>query len=404
MHGVYRGMRLHLAALFLCCVANARSPIAVIPCEVHANGIYIQTSINGSRPIQFQWDTAAAVHIINWTQAQRLKLPFPANTGTANGGGDGSTSAALMQGVRLRIGGFELPDDPVYAVPLDSVVANKGYALDGLLGASILKRYVVEQDTGPCSLRLFDPATWTYSGKGTVVPLQVDRHGVPRVTVGISIAGQPPISGDFIIDSGAAEGTLTLAAPFVEKHNLLEAVRRNGAPAIKDQMRGVGGTSVTWVTRADSVTLAGATFPEPVITLAEARGGTLAKSDIAGIIGGELIHRFRVSYDISRHRMYLDRTARLNQPFEEDMSGIRWRATGDRLRDFSVRAVLPASPAERAGLQLNDRLLEIDDRPASSFDIEALRLHLRRHGQTVKLKIQRADRQFTIEILLQRMV
>ncbi|MBL0158140.1 MAG: aspartyl protease family protein [Bryobacterales bacterium] len=397
-------MRLHLAALFLCCVGKAQSPIAVIPCEVHANGIYVRTSVNGSRPVQFQLDTAAAVHIINWTQAQRLNLPFPPSIGTANGGGDGSTSAALMQDVRLRIGDFELPADPVYAVPMDPIAARKGYALDGLIGASLLKRYVVEHDTGPCSLRLYDPATWTYSGRGATVPVKADRFGVPRITVGLNFAGQPPLSGEFIIDSGAAEATLTLSSPFVQKHGLLEAARRAGERSIQDQMMGVGGTSAMWITRVASVSLAGASFPRPVITLTEARGGTLAKSDIAGTIGGELLHRFRVTYDISRNRLFLEPSARLTAPFEADMSGLRWSASGGSFRDFSVRTVFSGSPAANAGVLAGDRLLEIDGRPSGSFDIESLRLHLRRAGQKVRLKLQRADRQFIIEILLTRMV
>ncbi len=393
-----------IAAALPVCGADTQRPLCTIPFTVYANGVYFSVSVNGSRPLQFQFDSAAAVHIINWNRAVDLKLPMDETGTRATGGGDSSTRAARIRNAKFRIGDFELPEGRTAAVNLDAVIERKGVMLDGLIGADLLKRYVVELDTGTGLMKLYDPATWVYKGQGERLPLRVDGAGQPYVRASIGVGKSAPIEGEFLVNSGAAESTIMLASPFAAKHSVLEAIERTGAKPLLNEMLGVGGTSRIWTTRVDEVRLGSKVFRRPIIDITGAKGGTLAKSDIAGIIGGEFMHRFRLIYDCPHNTLYLEPTSRLQAPFENEMAGLRWLMSGPALNHFRVRSVIPDSPAAKAGLQPGDTLVSIDGKPADSFDKQSLREYMRRVGRKITLVLNRDGHNTTVTITLERLV
>ena len=394
--------RLCLALLWTTALA-AVEPARVIPISVRGGNIFISTRLNGSGPLQFQFDTAAGVHVVNWRRAEELKLEMQ-SASNAQGAGDGSTRAALLPGARLSLDGFALPSARTAATDLDPVSDRKGYRLDGLIGADLLRHWVVEIDHTESVMRLYDPATWRYQGSGDSLPLRGDSMGVPYVTATVQIPGRGLVQAEFKIDSAAGGTTAMFAAPFAEKHDLVAAASRAGIPVLADEVMGVGGTSVSWTTRLDAIHLGRTFFRRPVVSVTGAKGGTLARSDIAGILGGELLARFRVIYNCPQARLYLEPGKQIDAPFEEDMSGIRWIAFGPDRKRFRVRAVLPDSPASRAGIAAGDVLIGVDGNTGGTFERHWLRDALRGHGRPVKLTLERAGARREIAIVLRRMV
>jgi hypothetical protein len=64
------------------------------------------------------------------------------------------------------------------------------------------------------------------------------------------------------------------------------------------------------------------------------KGGALASSKYDGLIGSEILRRFKVIFDYTRGRLMLERNDHFDEPIEYDMSGISLRAYGNDFRTF----------------------------------------------------------------------
>ncbi len=382
--------------------AAAPAPAATLPVEVHGSALYVSVRVSGSRPLSLLWDTAAGWHAINLRAAQEAGFQTREHPSGAEGAGDGRTRAFPIQRASVLLGGEEVSFMPATAIDLDPVSLRRGRVLDGLMGAPLFKRYVVVTDPDKGVMEFYEPEGWKYTGKGEEIPVRADENGVPHVRLRFSLGGAAPMEGEFKIDSAASGSTIVLGGPYVAEHGLLDKLRAQGANPLADEIAGVGGASRMWYARIASIQLGSAVFSKPVIGLTEATGGTLGRRDLAGIIGGGLMHRMKVTYDISRGRIFIEPGKTIEEPFEEDMSGLRWALASVHGSEFRVRAVMPESPAARVGFQVDDHLVSLDGTSAASMDIVTLRRKLREHGRTARFVVRRGGSEREIAVKLER--
>jgi len=83
------------------------------------------------------------------------------------------------------------------------------------------------------------------------------------------------------------------------------------------------------------------------------------------------------------------------------MSGFAFTRTPEGIM---VRVVNPDSPAAEVGLQVGDRITQVDDQPAETIDPSALRLQLQKEGRTVRLHIQRGAETMEKTLTLRRLL
>lgn len=384
--------------------SGAPEPVLSLPMSVQTHGLYVEARVNESARLRFQFDTAAGWHVVNWPAAEAAGLAMKEHAAGAQGAGDGRTRAARISSVVLRAGALEIPFEPAAAILLDPVAERKGIRLDGLIGAPLLKRYVVETDVDAGQWRLYSPADWRPTSAGHELPVRVDGMGVPHIRLSFTLPGGRVIEGEFKIDSAAGGTTIFIAAPFAREHGLLDQLRAAGVPLLEDEVGGVGGTSRLWLVRIPGIQLGPWRFARPVVGITEARGGTLAASGLAGIVGGGLLHRFNVVYDCPRSRIFLRPARSFAAPFEDDMAGIRWLNPAPDWRRFLVRTVRSGSPAHHAGIREGDELIEADHRPVAEFDRAALTQLLQQPGRRVAMKFRRAGQELSVTLRLERLI
>src|SRR5207245_627633 len=100
--------------------------------------------------------------------------------------------------------------------------------------------------------------------------------------------------------------------------------------------------------------------------------GAFASSDFSGVIGGELLRRFKVIFDYAHKQMILEPNASFADRFEYDMSGIRLRAEGDDFKTLRVRRVVENSPATEAGVREGDVISAVDGKPAAELTLSQI--------------------------------
>jgi S1-C subfamily serine protease len=139
------------------------------------------------------------------------------------------------------------------------------------------------------------------------------------------------------------------------------------------------------------------------VGFATATGGAFARSDIAGIIGAEILHHFRVTLDYPHDRLILDQFEQPSVP-EADMSGITWESQPPDHNELTVVRVQDNSPAAEAGMEVGDVLVSLNDQPAAEIRQWQLTEALKRPGDEVKLVVRRGDKEFVVRIVLRRLI
>jgi hypothetical protein len=227
--------------------------------------------------------------------------------------------------------------------------------------------------------------------------------GMPFIRLQVYLPGMQPIEGLFLVDC-PHPGTIIINRPFVEENQLLEAARRNHRRLVTQFTEGVNGKSEVPYGRIDEIKIGPFSLNQPVVGFSQAKAGALAQSEFAGILGAEILRRFRVIFDFSRERMILEPKDALSQPFRYDASGIRLRSTGVDFHDFVVTGVVEDSPAAQAKLQEGDRLIEIGGRPAKTLSLGEILDILKHDGSTTILKIQRGTQLVEVSLELRQLI
>jgi predicted metalloprotease with PDZ domain len=158
------------------------------------------------------------------------------------------------------------------------------------------------------------------------------------------------------------------------------------------------------VSRATSFSLGNLVIRKPVIYVSQNKGGALASSQFDGVIGSEILRRFKVVFDHARGRLILEPSAHYAEPVDYDMSGMRLRADGNNFRIFRVYQVLEGSPAADAGLRAGDVLVISDGVAASRFSLDEIYQMLKQHGREYQLSFRRGERLLSVKIKMRRLI
>jgi hypothetical protein len=343
---------------------------------------------------------ATSPFFIDTRRARDLGLKLLGRVSRGGGAGPSTYGVAETSGLTISIAGLKYIDQSAAVIALDSIEAQVGRPLEGIVGLDLFTRYVVEIDYLDNKIRLYDPKTYTYSGAGESIPLTL-RDGHFFVTAMIEMPDRPQLEGQFLVDTGGVMVTVVLTTPFAQSNSLPAS---NQKKILDKSLSGLGGQTRLLVTRATSFTLGHLSIRTPLVYVSQDKGGALASTDYEGLMGSEILRKFRVVFDYAHGRLILEPNAHFAEPVEYDMSGISLRAYGADLRTFRIYQVLANSPAAEAGLRVGDVLTNIDGMPASRFTLEELYQMMKQPGREHKFSIKRGYWISSVKITTRRLI
>lgn len=379
----------------------SQTKIATIPIEIDSeNYVFMKARINGSEPLTFELDSGAGSGVVLYFKAaERLGLKLQGK-GKGGGGGESTFDTSFVKGVSLSFAGTEISNQTFVVFPPERSRQTSDRVVDGVIGYALFSRYVVEVDYQSQVVNLYEPKTYQYGGSGESIPIKV-MGNVPFARVKIPIQGGKPLEGEFIVDMGAGRFTIILNTPLVESRNLLAVAQKTieelGA-------KGVGGEVKLLVGRLPQLQVGGFTFSNSVIYLAQDRKGVFASTEFSGVMGGELLHRFKVIFDYAHKRMYLEPNSHLTDAFEYDMSGFRMEVEGENLKTFRVKRVAENSPAFEAGVRQGDVISAVDGKPVSELSLSQINQMFKQDGKEHVLEIISGEKTKPIRFKLRRLI
>ena len=364
-----------------------------IPFELVARHIVVQVKINNSRPLSFVFDTGDKVGIVDTERAKELGLTLQGQIRVGGAGSD-TLPGSFVQGATWTIPGLEGFSQPIaLALPLGNLAKKFGHDFDGIIGSDFIRLFVVEVDYEKRVIKLHDKDKFSYSGPGEGIPIELDRQGHPLLHAEVTPVSGSAIKGKFVLDLGSG-AALALYSPFVSDNRLLGS----GLKTIKSiGAGGAGGRTTGQIGRIAQLKIGRFKIVSPITLFSEDKAGAFASTALAGNIGQQIAGKFKVFLDYNRERVIFEPTANLNAPFDRAYGGFALNAEDKAYTTFRITEVLEDSPASEVGLQTNDLIIRVDDKPASELTLTRLnemferpvayKLTIQRGGQTLQVTL-----------------
>jgi Aspartyl protease/PDZ domain len=348
-----------------------------LPFELVDNRVFVDVAIDGKGPYKFILDTGA-IATVSDAAVRELNLKVK-DAGEGTGVGEKAVRNGRTHVSELKLGGVTLHDLDLGVLSFDDAPAVFGSKpVHGIIGLPIFERSIVTFDYVKRQVTLNDPNKYTVPSGATVVPFQRRGH-IPVVD------GQlDGISGRFAIDTGA-RSALLLYGPFTDKNNLGEKYHATVAGITG---WGIGGPVRSFLARAATFKLGPAEVHNIVIRLSTQRSGATTASDIAGLIGPDILKQFTVTFDYPRSRILLVRNSNYGQRDSWDRTGMWMAADSAAATEWRVLDVMANSPAAQAGIRVDDQIVKVDNKSVSQLLLPDVRDSFRARPVGSKLKIE----------------
>jgi predicted aspartyl protease len=271
---------------------NLASASAEFPVKVHHGDLLIQTRVNGSQPLSFKLDTGFGITTINPDKVESLNLKRVGQMTIE--GIAGEEKADTDSGATFEFGAMTYQPRRIAALPSES--RRRWRNRDGIIGAGFFRRFVVELDVAHGRMRLLEPASFSYTGSGEVLPLEFERD-TPIVEAVIVPHEGEEVRGRFEIDTGC-DDFLCVGNEFVAAHGLIQGTSPN------EFRRGIGGSAPIRQTVLAELRLGKLIVKKPSANCF--LEGSPASKAQDGHIGLAALQRFRMIFDYSRRQLILE--------------------------------------------------------------------------------------------------
>ncbi len=374
-----------------------------IPFEYENDFIIVKILFNGLFPLNFIFDTGAEHTILTRREITDL-LQMDYQKRFTIIGADLSTElyAYLVQGVQLNFGNFIATNRSILVLEEDYFRFQEFSGLDvqGILGADMFRRFVVQIDYQRKVISLYDPTNFRPPLKRfQEVPIEINRHK-PYVFSRTIFPDDADIPTKLLLDTGASLALLLYTNTHEGLHLPPKVLKSNIG-------MGLGGFLEGYLGRIDRFKMGDFQF-SGVITNFQQIDTSLELSsmnDRNGILGNQILSRFVIIIDYIREKMYLQPDRSYDEAFRYDRSGLVLAASGIRLNEFTVFQVIPDTPAAEAGIQVGDVIKTINRIPASFFTLGDVTRKLQgRIGKRIRLKIDRDGERVKVQFRLREII
>lgn len=373
-----------------------------IPFTYQNNFIIVSVVFQNIFPLQFIFDTGAEHTLLTKREiTDFLDIDYDRSFPIRGSDLDTQLVAFLATGISLKVGDMDLSNRSVLVLDRD-VFRFEDFAgtdIHGILGADFFWPYVVKIDYRRQVITLMNPGGFEPKRKYTRHPIQVFRNK-PYITADVKLAEDSLVRTKLLLDTGASLGLLL----YTDSHPAIKVPDH----ALESNIGwGLGGYLKGFLGRVDRFKIKDYELPG-VITNYQNIPDSLDSDFINsrnGIVGNVLLSRFTVVIDYHQENLYLKPTRKWKKKFKYDRSGLMIVAGGPAMDQYTVFHIIEGSPADRAGVQVGDRILKINGIRTRALSIDGIYRRLRKRvGKRIKLKLLREERELKVVFHLEKLI
>ncbi|OCK51089.1 peptide-binding protein [Chryseobacterium sp. CBo1] len=399
-------------------IKNARK--VVIPFKFINNLIFIPMTVNGVE-LTFLLDTGVAENTIFSLENKEMTLPSMEKMKFSGLGGNASIEGFKSDRNIAKIGNHIVNSSLMLYIILDedfNISPHVGIPVNGILGYHFFKDYPVIIDYSSKKITVFKDQQLFLKKvqKFDELPISIEKSK-PYIDTEVEMTNEKKTS-KLLIDLGNSDAIWlfpTLIKDFVYNR-----------PNIEDFLgRGFNGDIYGKRSRIHNFYLGDFKFEKPLTAMPDEysiQHLNLVK-DRKGSLGGDIMRRFTVAFDYQKEKLYLRKNRNYDDPFHFNMSGLDFKQDGLQWEKdyltfrtlnekstagngelynsnlqykfilkplFSIAGVRKDSPAYKAGLKKDDKLIVINGRKTADMTLNKIMEMMKsEEGKTISMTIDR---------------
>ena len=352
--------------------------------DAEINGVAVRMMIDNGRLWDEIWFFGSPV-------VEKLGL-VPEEGGTIGGAGSGDpTEATYTDGVTIRFGDVTFYDQECIISPASAGFTRMFPHVDGQISNTFFSHFQVEFDFEKNEVVLHRPETFQPRENTLCLNMTAWEDGGHSVPIRLEMSDGKVFEDIVDLDFGGIN-VLKLA---VNEERGIVAPEKN-FPATFGY--GAQGPIVGHYGRIKSLTLGDITFENELVAFGNRQEMRIEGTSL-GIIGLPLLSRFNPVFDYLEKRLYLTPNKFFRRKFEHNMSGMKVGY------DYVVKEVTPGWAAEEAGIEVGDRIVEIEGEAMQGRSYyDYLNFVESRHGRRLKLLLDRDGKRIETTLILKRLI
>lgn len=363
--------------------------ITAIPFKEFTGGVLVLRAALDSLPdsLNFILDTGSGGISLDSTTCAKYGIKVEASDRYIRGIGGirrlffAKDKTLLLPGLRVDSLNFHISN---YAF-ISSVYGEK---IDGIIGYSFLKDYIVQVNYDSMKLYVYHPGHFTYSKVGQLLkPLIQNIPVIPSVTY-----NRKAVDTHLYFDMGAGL-CLMLSNRFMEDSCLFCTPKQRRHKFIKTEAQGLIGKIEMTQTVLEGYRIGKYYFRKVPVYLFDDVSNVTNYPSLGGLVGNDLLRRFNVTLNYPKNEIYISPNKTFGDPFDYSYTGLVMYFIDGHVE---VTEIIKDSPAEKAGFKEGDRIMAINNN--FSNNIQAYREQLKATGSKVNVIVMRDGQVIEIKL------
>lgn len=326
--------------------------------------------------LNFVLDTGSSGISLDSTTAAYLKLN-PIATNRTIRGIAGIRNVPFLYNQTLQFPALTVDSLDFHVNDYSILTAVYGEQIDGIIGYSLLRRFIVKINYDSLFIDICSPGYIRYPKGGYLFKPTISNLPVQSLRV----RDAKTVYSRFLYDIGAGV-CMMLSRDFVEDSSLIHKKRK----MLAKEGEGVGGKIDMHVTVIREVKLGPYKFRAVPTYVFDDVYNVTSYPTLGGLIGNDILRRFNTILNYDKKDFYLMPNRHFGDPFDYSYSGIELYYI---LGYIVIGDVAKGSPAELAGLKESDIVIAVNNN--FSQNLNQYKIALQATNQKVKIIIRRDE-------------
>lgn len=252
-----------------------------------------------------------------------------------------------------------------------------GIKIDGIIGYSFLRRYVVQVNFDSMKISVFKPGIINYPPHGFLLRPQL--RGIPIIPLAIKDATR--VNMNYYFDTGA--GLCFLINNQLAKDSSVFLKKRRPVPV---KVQGLGGKTQMHLTVIKELQIGNYKFRKVPTYILDDEYKLFSYPALGGLIGNDILRRFNLTINYPQREIHLLPNTHFRDLFDYSYTGMTlYFLDGHVIADD----IIEGSPADRAGVKAGDVVVSINNN--FSNNVETYKNLLQKVGEKASLLIMRKN-------------
>ncbi len=360
--------------------------LARFPFYQYSGGVMVVKAKFNNMPDSFNFilDTGSGGISLDSSTCAQHNIPLRASDTVITGMGD-SHKVSFAFNQSLHFPGLTVDRLNFHVNDYDVLTSVYGEKIDGIIGYSFFRRYIVKINFDSSMVEVFSPGEMEYPKYGTLLHPVFTTLPIQN----LSIKDKRKIDFNFYFDTGA--GLCFLMSDRFSKDSGILLPKRK---PLFTQAEGMGGKIQMRMTVVKMVQIGRYKFRNVPTYLYSDEYNVTSYPNVGGLVGNDLFRRFNLIINYPKREIHLTPNNHFNDLFDYAYTGMATYYVNGLIL---VDDVIADSPAEKAGILKDDIIVSVNNNFSNNImqykDIlqterEKIKIIVRRKGELIQLFIK----------------